>query len=170
MSDSRRGFLSRLTIGNTLATNDTFYVRTEYPDQLTTRGDDWRIRIGGLATEGELTLADLRPLVEDMGEVMLECAGNTERGNFGLMSAASWAGVPFAAVVDLLEIDDGATAVVVSGFDDHSVPSDGDHSDAARGDAGTGGEVAGGRGGPLPRAGPHLGRGGSDGATPVSGG
>lgn len=114
---------------STSVSNDQFYIRTEYPDQLRTNYNDWRVRVHGLVdTEVELSMADLEPLVEDQGEVLLECSGNTDNSHFGLMSAAQWAGIPFERILELVSVDASATAVVISGFDDHSAPSDNNHS------------------------------------------
>lgn len=121
--------LASLEPDQTLSPNDSFYVRTELPDLLDTSREDWRITATGLVgSESSLSLADLEPLMEDMGEVMLECAGNTGNRNFGLMSAASWRGVPLARVLELIDVDAAATSAVITGFDEHSVPSDNNHS------------------------------------------
>lgn len=121
--------LMELGPDNLVVPNDKFYIRTERPDLLATRPEAWTIRIHGLVgAEALLTMADLTPLVEPMGVHVLECSGNSEGGGFGLLSAAEWAGVPFSAVLDMIDVDPAATRVLVSGFDEHSVPSAGGHS------------------------------------------
>jgi DMSO/TMAO reductase YedYZ molybdopterin-dependent catalytic subunit len=58
----------------------------------------------------------------------MECAGNPRTLQFGLISAAHWAGIPIGKVLDLAEPRPQARSVLVSGFDKHSMPSD--HSTA----------------------------------------
>ena len=53
-----------------------------------------------------------------MGTDLLECSGNTDPDNFGLMSSASWAGIPMSAVFDRVEPAPGASFVLVSRVDD----------------------------------------------------
>lgn len=110
--------------------NDLFYVRTAYPDRLTTSEADWAVRVDGLVqSEVTLPLADLVEMSTDQGLVMMECSGNTENRAFGLMSAARWGGVPVADVLDrFVSLDPAATRIDISGFDEHSVPSQGNHS------------------------------------------
>jgi len=107
--------------------NDRFYVRTHYPDLLQPP-DNWSIDVTGLATPTTIMLDDLLPLVRPMGTYVLECSGNSRGGAFGLMGAASWGGIPFDEVLDRVPIDPAATRVLVSGFDEHSVPSVNNHS------------------------------------------
>ena len=109
------------------ADNDQFYIRTEYPDQLDSTAP-WAIQVHGLVGATTLTMDDILPLVVPQGSHVLECSGNGDGGAFGLMSAAEWAGAPLEDVLGLLSIDAAATRVLISGFDGHSVPSNGGHS------------------------------------------
>ena len=52
-----------------------------------------------------------------MGAHLLECSGNNNPANFGLMSVAEWDGVPLVDVLSRLEVSGNATAVLVSGID-----------------------------------------------------
>ena len=63
-----------------------------------------------------------------MGTHVLECSGNGRGSHFGLMSAAAWSGIPIQAVLDRIDRLPAGTRVEISGFDDHSVPSDNGHS------------------------------------------
>jgi DMSO/TMAO reductase YedYZ molybdopterin-dependent catalytic subunit len=56
-----------------------------------------------------------------MGTHLMECAGNTDPANFGLMSAATWDGVPLAAILDRVRPPAGSWRVRVTGVDDTSV-------------------------------------------------
>src|SRR5687768_8310393 len=66
-----------------------------------------------------LPLDALRRDARAMGAHLIECSGNTDPDNFGLMSVAEWDGVPLTDVVAALPNRAGAAAVVVSGFDEH---------------------------------------------------
>ena len=46
----------------------------------------------------------------------MECAGNTRSARFGMISVASWDGVPLSPLLDHLRFDKSA-AILVSGFD-----------------------------------------------------
>jgi DMSO/TMAO reductase YedYZ molybdopterin-dependent catalytic subunit len=63
-------------------------------------------------------------MVESQGVHLMECAGNPRGLHFGLISAATWAGIPLAKVLERVEPRSGATAVLISGFDRHSQPSE----------------------------------------------
>ncbi|MEM9193107.1 MAG: molybdopterin-dependent oxidoreductase [Myxococcota bacterium] len=120
--------LSNLDGTNFVVNNDEFYIRTFYPDRLVPPAD-WTIQVGGLVDgPASIRLADLLPQVVDQGVHVLECSGNGPRGGFGLMSSAQWAGIPIMDVLDRIQIQPAATRVLISGFDDHSVPSAGNHS------------------------------------------
>jgi DMSO/TMAO reductase YedYZ molybdopterin-dependent catalytic subunit len=53
-----------------------------------------------------------------MGTHVMECSGNNDPANFGLLSAASWIGVPIAAVLDRVDALADARRVRVTGIDD----------------------------------------------------
>lgn len=115
--------LSELTPGTLVTPNSRFFVRTGWPDRLEFSGREaaWAIRVAGLVRQpGTLSLADLAPLVEPAGPFLMECAGNNNPENFGLMSAAAWAGAPLVKVLEKIAPLPGATRVKISGFDDHS--------------------------------------------------
>lgn len=120
--------LAQLDEGNLVVPNDSFFVRTRYPDLLN-ESAPWTIDVKGLVnTTKSLTMADLTPLVKPQGVHIMECSGNFKDAGFGLLSAAEWSGVPFQDVLDMIDIAPSATRVLVSGFDGHSVPSAGGHS------------------------------------------
>lgn len=110
--------------------NDLYYVRTAYPDLLTTSKADWVLRVDGqVGTELALPLAALEAMSSDQGLMVMECSGNSPNRAFGLMSAARWGGVPVADVLDaFVDVDAAATRIEIAGFDEHSVPSDRGHS------------------------------------------
>ena len=115
--------LSSLGPDTLVTPNNTFYVRTAYPDGLEPR-DPWTISIGGLVRRPvEVALPALVPQVSPRGLYVMECAGNSLPGQFGLISAARWSGVPMADVLARVEPLPQATRVLVSGFDRHTHPS-----------------------------------------------
>lgn len=108
--------------------NDAFYLRTFEPDLLPPT-DRWSLRVDGLVEAPRaLDLETLRADVRPMGVHVLECSGNGRAGGFGLMSAAAWSGVPVTEILARLDVSPSATRVLISGFDEHSVPSVDGHS------------------------------------------
>jgi DMSO/TMAO reductase YedYZ molybdopterin-dependent catalytic subunit len=81
------------------------------------------VALGGRVRRPQtLRAAALSPLVRPMGAHLLECAGNTNPNNYGLISAARWDGVPLGALLDRAAVPDSAY-VRVSGVDDEQSPS-----------------------------------------------
>jgi len=120
--------LSTLTPQSLITPASEFYVRTCRPDQLDSP-TPWKIAIRGLVrAPRDLALDELRPMVESQGAHLMECAGNHRSAQFGLISAALWSGVPLTKVLEGVEPKTRATSVLISGFDQHSEPSD--HSTA----------------------------------------
>ncbi|MEP6914257.1 MAG: molybdopterin-dependent oxidoreductase [Acidobacteriota bacterium] len=94
------------------------YIRTECPPAVAAHRGPWRITAAGLiAGAGPVALDDLARDARAMGTHLLECSGNSNPANFGLMSVADWNGVPLAGVVATLRPSAGATSVLVSGVD-----------------------------------------------------
>jgi len=97
--------------------NDRFFVRTACPSPLPPAGA-WSIRIGGLVKEPrEVRLRDLEPHIAPGGRYLIECSGNADQSNYGLMSTADWDGVPLATVLDRVRPSASAYRVLVSGLD-----------------------------------------------------
>lgn len=98
------------------------FLRTTAPAALAARPSPWSIDIEGLVElPARLTIGDLVARAQPMGVHLMECAGNSDPQNFGLMSAVEWRGVPLADVVDAARPAAGAWAAVVSGVD-HDEP------------------------------------------------
>jgi DMSO/TMAO reductase YedYZ molybdopterin-dependent catalytic subunit len=115
--------LSTLTPDTLVTPNDRFYIRTSYPARLDL-SRPWKLTLGGLVRRREvLTLDQLAAAIAPMGTHLLECAGNNNPRNLGLMSAAQWSGVPIATVLDRLHPAVRRGRILVSGFDGHSTPS-----------------------------------------------
>jgi DMSO/TMAO reductase YedYZ molybdopterin-dependent catalytic subunit len=109
--------LSTLTPETLVTPSDRFFVRTSAPSGLETRMP-WTIRVHGLVRNAEdLRLDSLTPRATPMGVHLMECAGNNNPANFGLMSAASWAGIPLQGLIEGAHPLPRATRVLVSGMD-----------------------------------------------------
>jgi len=110
--------LSTLTSDSMTTGNGQFYIRTACPAQVR-ETDQWPIALGGLIRQRQrLNLDLLRSRTEAMGACLLECSGNGDPNNFGLISSARWAGIPMSAVFERIERLPGASLVLVSGVDD----------------------------------------------------
>src|SRR5262249_48943330 len=108
--------------------NESFYIRTRYPDLLDPTAP-WRIAVDGFVNSPALlNIEELLPLAGPRGVHLMECSGNGRGGSFGLLSAADWGGVRMQDVLAKLDIRPEAPRVLVSGFDGHSVPSANGHS------------------------------------------
>jgi DMSO/TMAO reductase YedYZ molybdopterin-dependent catalytic subunit len=113
--------LSRLAPDRLITPSEAVFVRTERPAAAARRSRPWRIATGGLAArEGSLTIDELTRGSRPMGTHLLECAGNNNPANFGLMSVAAWDGVLLADIVSRLQPTARATAVLVSGIDNEA--------------------------------------------------
>jgi len=109
--------LSTLSETTLVIPNTRFFVRTACPAAVPA-GDDWSIEIGGLvARPRSIALASLRGLVQATGTHLIECSGNADPTNFGLMSAARWDGIPMAALLERAGPLRHARRVLVNGID-----------------------------------------------------
>ena len=113
--------LSRLRASEMITPNESFFVRTAAPEGLSPT-DKWTIEVGGLVASPATIALDeeIAPTAEPMGVHLIECAGNDRDGHFGLISASEWTGVRVAKILERLEILSSATAVLISGYDEHS--------------------------------------------------
>ena len=101
------------------------FVRTAAPPGLVHAPERWSITVPGRSggPPRPTTAADIGQKARPQGAHLIECAGNSNPQNFGLMSAVEWHGVPLADLLDPGGRPAGATAVLVSGLDDESRPS-----------------------------------------------
>jgi DMSO/TMAO reductase YedYZ molybdopterin-dependent catalytic subunit len=101
---------------------DRFFVRTASPAKLPDPST-WMIDVGGLVeSPSRLSLAALQPLDTARGRYLIECSGNTDPANYGLLSAADWEGAPLATLLDRLRPSARSWRVLVSGVDDEADP------------------------------------------------
>jgi DMSO/TMAO reductase YedYZ molybdopterin-dependent catalytic subunit len=110
--------LSLIDAAHLVTPTREYFVRTATPPLLPSR-DAWRLTIGGrIKREFELPVAALDALAGPMGTHLMECSGNNDPANFGLLSAASWSGVPIAAILDRIDALPDARRIRVTGIDD----------------------------------------------------
>jgi DMSO/TMAO reductase YedYZ molybdopterin-dependent catalytic subunit len=98
------------------------FVRTAASPQLP--AGPWTIAARGFAdADAHVTSDALARDARPMGVHLIECSGNANPDNFGLMSAAEWDGVPIAPLLRALGMPASGPSVLVSGFDDTTTPS-----------------------------------------------
>ena len=136
--------LSRLRPDRLITPSTEVFIRTTAPPDVSQRRDAWTInRSGGTSAFAKTTadkkvpplqLHDLLSAARPMGAHLIECSGNNDPDNFGLLSVVEWDGVPLATV--LADVARGfparregdpfpanAWGVLVKGFDEHSEPT-----------------------------------------------
>jgi len=115
--------LSKLTASNQTTPAEQFYLRTR-ASKLLPDSRLWGITINGLVGDpSRITIESLRKTAKPMGIHLMECAGNVEFVRFGMMSAAHWAGVSLASLLENANAKTQATHVLISGFDEYETKS-----------------------------------------------
>jgi DMSO/TMAO reductase YedYZ molybdopterin-dependent catalytic subunit len=112
--------LSRLAPERLVTPTEEVFVRTAVPPQVQPRLERWGIALGEGGPASTLPASDLRAASRPMGVHLIECAGNNDPNNFGLLSAAEWSGVPLTEVTGHLGPTGSSRGVVVTGLDDES--------------------------------------------------
>jgi DMSO/TMAO reductase YedYZ molybdopterin-dependent catalytic subunit len=112
--------LSAITPDQPTTPADRFFVRTAAAATLPDTAG-WTLTLGGLVPKAEtLDVPALEKLSRPAGRYLIECAGNADPPNYGLMSVADWEGVPIPALLDRMQPTTTAHRVLVTGFDDES--------------------------------------------------
>ena len=110
--------LSSLDAGRLVTPTAQFYIRTAHPPELPPAAT-WRVALGAAGPAERLVdVATLASDARDVGVRLMECAGNADPANFGLLSAAEWRGTPMTAVLDRLGAAPSGARVRVTGLDD----------------------------------------------------
>ena len=110
--------LERLTKETLISPNERFYIRSYCPDSIDF-SRPWKIPVTGEVREPvEIGLSDILSRAEPMGVHLLECSGNGS--SFGLLSAATWTGVPLLQLLEEKKVEGLTSRILVSGHDDHS--------------------------------------------------
>jgi DMSO/TMAO reductase YedYZ molybdopterin-dependent catalytic subunit len=103
--------------------NDRFFVRTAAPASLPD-ASAWTIDVGGLVQRpAALALASFEAQVSRGGRFLLECSGNSDPSNYGLLSAADWDGIPLLPLLDRVRPSASGTRILVAGVDDPADPA-----------------------------------------------
>ena len=102
--------LSRLSAERLVTPTRELFLRTAAPAALAT------------ATPWPLDVAALNRAAQPMGAHLIECSGNTDPDNFGLLSVAEWDGVLLEDVLAGMPRPKDAAGVLVGGLD-HPAPS-----------------------------------------------
>ncbi len=107
--------LSKLQTSDSLTATDEFFIRTRASNLLPPQ-DSWSVRIA----DGERSLdLPIRTVVSQsvcQGRHLLECSGNPRGGHFGMISVATWSGVPVTKILSDVGARGGSHALI-SGFD-----------------------------------------------------
>lgn len=125
--------LSQLAADRLITPTSQVFIGTTAPSALAGRRDAWTIKLGGAATS-QLTVSEIERRARPMRAHLIECSGNNDPDNFGLLSVPEWDGVPLATV--LADVARGfslashrrsfpanAWGVLVKGFDEHTEPT-----------------------------------------------
>lgn len=95
-----------------------FFVRTSHPPALP-QAATWQVVLGGrVRAERALTADALSAEAIPMGTRLMECSGNADPANFGLLSAARWRGVPIATLLDRMPALPDGRRIRITGVDD----------------------------------------------------
>jgi DMSO/TMAO reductase YedYZ molybdopterin-dependent catalytic subunit len=119
--------LSGVTPEHPTTPTEKFFLRTRASEFL----DDhrpWAIKLTGpltgpLKRPMEIGMPALRKMSKPAGLHLMECSGNVRLAHFGMLSVAEWAGVPVREILESARIDNGASRVLISGFDRYPVAS-----------------------------------------------
>jgi DMSO/TMAO reductase YedYZ molybdopterin-dependent catalytic subunit len=117
--------LSNLSPKSLITPTENFYVRTSCPD-LIDYSKPWTITV--TASDGDkrkLPIDRIESMSKDMGVHLMECSGNEKNGQFGLMSACRWHGIPVMDLLKSMKLIPKYQRILISGFDQHSQPSPG---------------------------------------------
>ncbi len=97
--------------------NERFYVRTAAPDAPPSlSGIGTGFGAAGSPRSGiDFARLERTPGPIRVGPYLMECAGNSDPANFGLMSVATWTGFPISAVIE--QLGDAGPRILVSGTD-----------------------------------------------------
>jgi DMSO/TMAO reductase YedYZ molybdopterin-dependent catalytic subunit len=115
--------LSAVDADHLVTPTERFYIRTSRPPELPDPRA-WRVVCGGLVDkEVALDIAGLEAGARDQGAHVMECSGNSDPANFGLLSAANWSGIRLADVFDRVRPMSTARLVRITGLDEERARS-----------------------------------------------
>ncbi len=115
--------MSKLSLQEPVIPTERFYVHTRV-SRLLPDAKSWRVRVDGLGEKPRSrTIKELRSAARPLGLRLMECAGNVPLTNFGMISVASWGGVPLTAILENSGAKSRASRVLVTGFDQYATKS-----------------------------------------------
>jgi DMSO/TMAO reductase YedYZ molybdopterin-dependent catalytic subunit len=122
--------LSAITPEQPVPPLEHFYLRTR-ASALLKDADVQSIEMRGLVgAPVRIGADDLRAKARLVGRHLMECAGNTREGRFGLLSVADWTGIPLAEALERLPASndrkgprENDARILVSGFDSYASQS-----------------------------------------------
>ena len=115
--------LASLSLQDVATPTEKFYVRTRV-SKLLPDIKSWQLRVEGSSEKPRtLTLEYLRKAAKPLGLHLMECAGNVPLAHFGLISVASWTGVPVAEILDNPSAKRQRSRVLIAGFDQYAAKS-----------------------------------------------
>jgi len=100
--------------------DNRYYVRTAAPKDLDAAiaATRWSLAIRGrVETPASLSMADVERAAVKAGPYVMECAGNADPTNYGLLRAAAWEGAPLLPLLDRVK-PAGGYRLLVTGMDD----------------------------------------------------
>jgi DMSO/TMAO reductase YedYZ molybdopterin-dependent catalytic subunit len=113
--------LSSISNDRLVTPTDQFFIRTASPNLA---ASSWTLSVGGLVqAPAAVDLPTLERLRQNCGRVLIECAGNSDPANYGLMSVADWEGVPVLPLLDRVKPSGRNQRVLISGVDDETSPT-----------------------------------------------
>ena len=117
--------LSQIQPDRLITPSAQVFVRTAGPQDVSRRVlDTWSIAVGNVdRRSGVVSARELAKASKPMGAHLIECAGNSDPQNFGLMSVAEWDGVPVGLPFEKAGTRGTAAGVLVTGWDHHSQAS-----------------------------------------------
>ncbi len=115
--------LASLSLQDATTPTEKFYIRTRVSKFLPDT-KSWQVRVEGFPEKPRtLTLEYLRKAAKPAGLHLMECAGNVPLVHFGLISVASWTGVPVAEILDNPGAKRQRSRVLITGFDQYAAKS-----------------------------------------------
>jgi DMSO/TMAO reductase YedYZ molybdopterin-dependent catalytic subunit len=100
-----------------------FYIRTRASSLLSEENLQSILFRGFAGVPLNVGVGDLRAQARSMGTHLMECAGNTREGRFGLISVADWTGISLTAVLQRIPSIPNGARILVSGFDRYASQS-----------------------------------------------
>ncbi len=115
--------LASLSLQDTATPAEKFYIRTR-ASKLLPDTKSWQVRVEGFSEKPRtLTLEYLRKAAKPMGLHLMECAGNVQQAHFGMISVASWAGVPLLEIFENTGAKPRGPRALITGFDQYAAKS-----------------------------------------------